>query len=118
MTEAQRKAVADRARHVEDWGLVVGLFIATLYSVGEFVVYMGLVTPPAERDFPYMTVIMFLGCVLPKMLGRATTGQVWIILAQGVARMLGGKKNGRPTVAVQVPKEDDEPEAESKEPIG
>lgn len=78
-----------RARGVEDYGMYVGLAIAALYGLSEAVVYtatsLGLVPEPGETRVPWITVILFVGCVLPKTIGRVTTGKVWVTLATGVA---------------------------------
>lgn len=103
MTEADRKNVIHRGRALEDYGFMLALGIAALYGVGEFLIDMGLVDPPAQRRVPWVTLILFIGCVAPKTVGRATMGQVWVILAQGVARMISRRKNGngRDTLAIE-----------------
>lgn len=104
MTEEQREGVRTFSRQLEDAAFIVAIVIAALFGVGEFLIHIGIVTPPEHRDFPYMTLILFVGCVLPKYLGRATMGQIWIIIAQGVARMLpkwGKNGNGTPAMTIE-----------------
>lgn len=82
------------ARLAEDRGFYVALCIAALYATGEFVVYMGLVTPPADRGFPWMTAGLFVGCVIPKILGRTTGGKIWLILANAFASWFSRGRKG------------------------
>lgn len=81
-------------RTVEERGFYVGLFVAGLFSLGEFLVYVGVVAPAAGRGIPWLTVMFFAGCVLPITIGKATTGRAWITIANGIANWLSNRKNG------------------------
>ena len=84
---------AERHRYVEDRALYVALAIAALYGVGEFLIDVGLVDPPATRRIPWVTLVLCFLCVAPKMIGRATTGRAWLTLAGGLAKRLSGKSD-------------------------
>lgn len=81
-----------RGRAVEDYGMMVALAIAALYGVGEFLIDIGVVTPPAERRIPWVTLTLCLLCILPKTIGRKTGGQVWLRIADGVASWFSRKE--------------------------
>lgn len=78
-----------KSRFIEDALAVVGIFQAMLYGAAESLASVGwrLGECKAETSFPWLTVIVFAGCVLPKTLGRATTGKVW----ESLAARIGGK---------------------------
>lgn len=82
------------SRRIEDIGFLVGVTIAALFAVGEFMVYISFVKKGAS-GFPYVTIILVLACVLPKTVGRATAGRVWEVLAN--------RFGGRRSKAVQRP---------------
>lgn len=83
------KAAARRGRSVEDVAMYVGIGQAALYGVGEFLMQIGVV--PRYTGVPYMTIALFLGCVLPKTVGRATAGRIWTVLADTFASRFGKK---------------------------
>lgn len=58
-----------RSRLLEDFGFLVGITNATLYTFG---IKFGPAEPPA-----WAVVGLTLTLIAPKMLGRATTGRVW-----------------------------------------
>ncbi len=92
-------------RKIEDWGMLVGLCLGLLYGIGEIVVHVVVslgIRPYTEAPFPWIIVMFFLGCILPKTLGRATTGQVWVILAGAIARLIPRGKNGSRATEVDV----------------
>lgn len=72
-------AAKSTSRKIEDFGFLVAVIIAGLYALGELAIHVSL----AKRGsgFPYITVILVLALVLPKTVGRATTGRVWEKLA-------------------------------------
>lgn len=78
-----------RSRLLEDIAFIVGIAIAVLYAIGEFLTSMGwcIKTCNPHAGVPWMTVVLFAGCVLPKTLGRATAGKVWDAIA---SRVKGG----------------------------
>lgn len=89
--------VKDVSRQIEDWGFLIACGLGLLYGIGEIIVYvvvsLGL-RPHTEAPFPWIVMAFFIGGILPKTLGRATAGQVWVVLAHGVARLLTRGKNG------------------------
>lgn len=90
-------------RTLENAGFVLGLVVGGLQAFAEVTIYflvsIGSVVR-TDAPFPWFVAMFFIGCILPKYLGRATAGQVWIVLAQAVARMLPGKGK-RPSVAIE-----------------
>lgn len=76
-----------RSRRIEDWLAIAGVAQAMLYGIAEFLIHIGVVTPKSH-GVPYMTIALFLGCVLPKTVGRASAGKIWEILAN----RFGGSK--------------------------
>ena len=68
-----------RSRWLEDAAFVVAIMQAVGYGVAEMLGELGVRFGACEvsTGFPYITVIVFLGCVAPKMLGRATAGKIW-----------------------------------------
>jgi hypothetical protein len=77
------------SRFIEDLLAIAGIIQAMLYGTLEALRHSGVVFGKceAESGFPWITVIIFLGCVLPKTVGRATAGAVW----QTISQKLGGK---------------------------
>lgn len=84
------------ARKAEDRGFYVALGIAGLYGTAEVLIYtlvsLGKVTP-VDAPVPWLTLALFVGCIIPKILGRATGGQIWIILANGFVAMFSRGKS-------------------------
>lgn len=73
---------AHRSRWVEDSLAVVGIAQAALYGTMEALARGGFLKHAEHPGFPWVTVIIFAGCVLPKTLGRATAGRVWDAIAK------------------------------------
>jgi hypothetical protein len=75
----QRESRTPHSRLIEDIGFIVGIVQAMLYGTLEALRHSGVVFGKceAETGFPWITVIIFIGCVLPKTVGRATTGKIW-----------------------------------------
>jgi hypothetical protein len=71
---------ATAGRNIENWLALAGVLQAMLYGLAEFLIHIGLATPKS-CGIPYMTITLFLGCVLPKTIGRATAGKVWEAIA-------------------------------------
>jgi cellulose synthase/poly-beta-1,6-N-acetylglucosamine synthase-like glycosyltransferase len=82
------------SRRIEDGGFLLGLVLMGLYGGAELIIYV-LVSigrvPYVHVSAPKIIVLLALLCVLPKYMGRATAGQVWITLAQGATRLFGKK---------------------------
>lgn len=82
------------SRQIEDAGFILGLVLMGLYGVAELVIYVlvsiGRVSY-VHVSIPKIIVLLALLCVLPKYMGRATAGQVWITLAQSATRLFGKK---------------------------
>lgn len=98
MSPEQQSHVHHVSRKVEDYGLIVAFGLGACYGLSEIVVHAVVslgVRPRVDAPFPWIIVMFFLGCILPKTLGRATTGSVWIILAQAVGRLISRGKNGK-----------------------
>lgn len=85
VTPAQRS----HSRWIEDIGFFVGILQALFYGALEALRSAGfkLGDCPTDHPFPWVTIIIFLGCVAPKTLGRATTGRIW----QAIGDKLGAK---------------------------
>lgn len=75
---------ADRSRWIENVLAIVGIAQAALYGTMEALARGGFLTHSEHAGFPWVTIIIFAGCVLPKTLGRATAGRVWDALASKV----------------------------------
>lgn len=76
------------SRRVEDALAIVGILQAVAYGTVESLAAAGWrfgACAPAT-GFPWITAIIFLGCVLPKTLGRATAGKIWERLPIGGAK--------------------------------
>lgn len=103
MTPEKIKQVS---RQIEDWGFIIALVLGALYGLSEVIVYAVVslgIRPYVEAPFPWLVMAFFIGGILPKTLGRATAGQVWVVLAQGVARLISRGKNGNGRAAIQTP---------------
>lgn len=72
------------SRKIEDWLALAGVGQAMLYGLAEFLIHMGIVK--GSDRIPWMTMALFLGCVLPKTVGRATAGKVWEAIANRFGR--------------------------------
>lgn len=88
------------ARRAENIGFYVAIAIAGLYGLAEAVIYflgsIGKVAVRHDVPFPWITIVLFVGCVIPKILGRTTGGQIWIIIANGVASWFSRGKEKTP----------------------
>lgn len=66
-------------RHIENVLAIVGIAQAALYGTLEALRHNGIsfgdCTP--ATGIPWVTVLIFMGCVAPKTLGRATAGKLW-----------------------------------------
>lgn len=86
---------AHRGRNVEDIAMYVGLVQAALYGFVEALVFLlrslGKI-PDGPHPFPWVTMALFLGCILPKTVGRATAGRIWTGLGAAAAERLKGGK--------------------------
>lgn len=95
--KALKDAAAARGRKVEDTALYVALAIAGLYGLAGAIVFvaisLGLVTP---KTVPWtilaIPLVLFLGCILPKTVGRATAGKIWTGLGAAAAKRIEGGK--------------------------
>lgn len=95
MTAEREATIRHASRRLEDYCLYVALLIAGVYGIAEVVIYtivsLGL-KPRVDAAFPWITVMFFVGCIIPKVLGRTTGGKIWITLAEGFAKRIAGKK--------------------------
>jgi hypothetical protein len=82
-------AERSHSRMIEDMlafaGILQALFSGTLEALTRAGFKFG--DCPTDHSFPWVTVIIFLGCVLPKTVGRASAGAVW----KAIADKLGSK---------------------------
>lgn len=88
-------AQANKSRKLEDYALIVGIAQAGFYGFIEAIVYFLQsidVIPVKGHPIPYMTIALFLGCILPKTVGRATAGKIWTGLGSAAADRLRGSK--------------------------
>lgn len=67
------------SRKLEDIGLLVGILLGLLYGLTEVYlhVYCARHACQSGAGFPVGFAIVVLACVLPKTIGRATTGKLW-----------------------------------------
>lgn len=72
---------ATGGRWIENILAIVGILQAALYGTMEALARGGFLPHTEHPGFPWVTVIIFAGCVLPKTLGRATAGRVWDAVA-------------------------------------
>jgi hypothetical protein len=82
----------DSGRRVENLGMYVGLAIAALYAIGEFLLQVGIVRPAQNHGVPWVTLLLVTLCVAPKTIGKATAGRAWVIVAQGIANWFSKEK--------------------------
>lgn len=77
------------SRGIENWLAGAGIVQAAFYGVAEGLARLGVHVGSKEPDtsFPWITVIIFVGCVLPKTVGRATSGK----LLGAIASRFGGR---------------------------
>lgn len=70
------------SRWIENGLAVVGIAQAALYGTVEALnhagISLGSCTP--SSGFPWITLVIFVGCVLPKTVGRASAGKVWELI--------------------------------------
>lgn len=67
------------SRHIENALAVAGIAQALLYGTLESLAHSGIRfgTCESPSGIPWITVMIFMGCVAPKTLGRATAGKLW-----------------------------------------
>jgi hypothetical protein len=69
-------------RRFEDYGLVAGIAVVSIYALTESALKLGVARPATcASGFPYVTVMLALLLILPKMIGRRSAGEVWKTLA-------------------------------------
>ena len=68
-----------RSRLLEDIAFMIAMLQAVAFGAAETAARVGFYVgeKPPESGIPYMSITIFLGCVAPKMLGRATAGKIW-----------------------------------------
>jgi len=84
-------------RGVENGLAVAGALPLVLYGLGEAAHTVNLCfgeCTTSEHSFPWAILLGALVLVLPKTVGRATTGRVWEILAKGAASRIAKQKIG------------------------
>jgi hypothetical protein len=95
LSETQMERVAVKieqrggaSRHIENALAIAGIAQALLYGTLEALRHSGISfgTCEAPEGIPWITVMIFAGCVAPKTLGRATAGKLWEKLP-----IIGGK---------------------------
>lgn len=79
-----------KSRFIEDFLAIVGILMAVFYGAMEALARGGFVTHNEHAGFPWITAIVFLGCVLPKTVGRMTAGKVWEAIGSRVRGGGGG----------------------------
>lgn len=81
-------------RWVEDFGFLAAVLIAFLYGAAESASVLGFCRGPCNIDhpFPWGLLLILLTLALPKVLGRATAGEIW----QSIAGRFGGGRNTPP----------------------
>lgn len=81
--------MTEKSRHIENALAIAGILQALLYGTLEALRHAGISFGKCEPadGIPWVTVMIFAGCVAPKTLGRATAGKVWDV----VAGRFGGK---------------------------
>ena len=84
--KVQRQSSA--SRHIENGLAIAGIVQALLYGTLESLAHSGIKFGACEapQGIPWITVMIFAGCVAPKTLGRATAGKLWEKLP-----IIGGK---------------------------
>lgn len=87
-TSETRVPGAGKSRLIEDLLAVAGIAQAMFYGTIEGLTRAGVLEHNEHAGFPWVTVAIFLGCVLPKTVGRMTAGRVWEALG---ARFAGPK---------------------------
>ena len=71
-----------RGRFVENFCAVCGALVVMLYGVVEALVRLGFTGKhPGADGFPWWLVFTVTGLVSPKLLGRMTTGRIWLAFA-------------------------------------
>jgi hypothetical protein len=67
------------SRHIENALAIAGILQACLYGTLEALRHNGISFGQCEptEGIPWVTVLIFMGCVAPKTLGRATAGKLW-----------------------------------------
>jgi len=76
------------SRLLENVGFGVGLVVALTYGVAEALSRIGLTLGDqahADHGIPWGLVIIIGVCVLPKTVGKATSGRLWDALASRVS---------------------------------
>lgn len=82
------EAKTPHSRMIEDGLAIAGIIQALFYGTLEGLRSAGFTigTCVTEHSFPWVTVIIFLGCVLPKTVGRASAGKAWELAAGLIGR--------------------------------
>jgi hypothetical protein len=80
---------APASRRIENALALVGIAQAALYGTIEALKEAGWQMGPCQTNggIPWVTLAVFVGCVLPKTLGRATAGKIWEKIP-----LIGGKQ--------------------------
>lgn len=73
----------ERSRSLENWGFGVGISIMALYVIAAEIIpatmaSFGKCPEPKGHPIPWGVILLVGACVLPKTLGRVTTGKIWL----------------------------------------
>ena len=75
--------VQQQGRKVENLGFYIALGLGTLYGLSEIISHIGITFGTKHDDrFPTGIVTMIVTFCLPKIIGRATAGKIWELLAR------------------------------------
>lgn len=88
--------IAHASRTLEDWGFGIGLGLMTLFGLAETAVYIAVsfsLVPRVDAPHPWILILFAFLAVLPKYMGRATAGQVWVILAKAIGAVISRGKS-------------------------
>lgn len=85
----EKEAKTPRHRYIEDIGFICAIFLGMTYGLAESARRVGWCHGDCTKDpgFPWVTITFAAMCILPKMLGRATSGKIWELAAS----RFGGK---------------------------
>lgn len=85
----QRAPANPRHRWLEDLGFIIAILMMITYGAAETLSSLGwrLGTCAVETRIPWVTLALAFMCILPKTVGRATTGKLW----DAIAGRLGAK---------------------------
>lgn len=75
----EREAKTPHHRHIEDLGFVVAILVTLIYALAEAARRIGWCHGDCTKDpgIPWVTLTLAGMCILPKMIGRASTGRIW-----------------------------------------